>query len=105
MTLKEAIALVNASGTHVVVPVEPTRGLLASMAQRNDHAIFDPAPFRIGNHGIVYLTPEEREQRIEGAISCMRQLHEEVVGTGFYHPSAENEYQARASLTHSEGGE
>lgn len=59
----------------VRVPVEPSRGLLVSMAMRNDH-------------GFGLLGANYQNSILEG----MKQIHEEVVGTGFYKPERESEY-------------
>lgn len=54
----------------VTIPIEPTDALLASMAMRLDHSFG--------------LMDEESRKSL---MSSMRQLHEEVVGTGFYKPT------------------
>lgn len=65
---------------YVVVPKEPPRGLLISMAIRDNHA-FLVTPHTFEN-GIITsgVNPEHRES----VLSSMRQLYEEVVGTGFW---------------------
>lgn len=55
------------SGDSVVVPVTPPPGLLNSMGMRHRHDFF--------------MLPEEQKDSIRRS---MRQLHEEVVGTGFW---------------------
>jgi hypothetical protein len=74
---KAIIAALDAAG-FVVVPKEPTKGLLTSMAIRHDHGFF------------AGYTDDERE----AVLRSMRQLHEEVVGTGFYSPEREDDYLA-----------
>ncbi len=69
---------------HVIVPVEPTEALLLSMAVRYDHGLGIPGYYDqelFAGSGITHA------QRLQGALSTMRQLHEEVVGKGFYRPS------------------
>lgn len=63
-----------------LVPVEPTDALLRSMAIRYDHGLgvpgyYDQPP--VARDGITH------EMRLKSALTTMRQLHEEVVGTGF----------------------
>lgn len=58
-----------------IVARQPERELLASMALRQDH-------------GFGLHTEDIREQRI----SEMRQLHEEVVGEGFYSEQTKERY-------------
>lgn len=80
---------------HVSVPVEPSPGLLASMAMRYDHGIFlSPDP----RSSLLPVSEEARARRISSTISTMRQLHEEVVGTGFYSPDRETQYASYVSL-------
>lgn len=66
---------------HVVVPVKPTDALLYSMAVRYDHGLGVPGYYDQDIFGIKGVS---HERRLESAIGTMRQLHEEVVGTGFY---------------------
>ena len=65
---------------YVTVPVEPTPALLVSMAMRYRHDFGidtdDSSPMSCG------LTDRERES----ILNTMRQIHEEVVGKGFYRP-------------------
>lgn len=76
------------------VPIEPSDGLLNSMALRFDHGIFAPA---FPGAKFIPSTEEERQQRIEVTRTIMRQLHEEVVGKGFYRPEREAEYAAKSA--------
>lgn len=74
---------------YVIVPVTPSKGLLVSMALRQDHDF--GVPYSRNEQGIeVGLTTEQRKARL----SQMAQLHEEVVGTGFYREEKEDEYRA-----------
>jgi predicted nucleic acid-binding protein len=59
----------------ITIPVEPDRALLASMAMRYRH-----------DFGLL----DKRAQ--ESLISTMRQIHEEVVGKGFYSPQQRERY-------------
>lgn len=73
----------------VMVPKEPSIGLLTSMAIRDDHALAIPGaydqPF-YSNSGITHA------DRLKSAIRSMRQIYEEVVGSGFYSPEREEYY-------------
>lgn len=60
-----------------LVPVEPTEELLRSMAVRYDHGLGCPGYYDQFGEG-------EQEKRLRATMTTMRQLHEEVVGTGFY---------------------
>ena len=73
-----------------VVPVEPSPGLLASMAMRNDHSFGMPRQTLPGEMNIFTFgyTQEMREV----AMRDMAKLYEEVVGTGFYSPEREDRY-------------
>jgi hypothetical protein len=74
------------------VPIEPSLGLLVSMAIRYDHSLGVPGyydQFKEGN-GTTHAGV------LASVIRIMRQLHEEVVGTGFYKPEKEAEYAAMA---------
>lgn len=79
-----------ASGTHVIVPKTPTPGLLMSMALRSDHGLGCPGYYDQEIFGEKMATHADM---VESAITQMRQLHEEVVGTGFYDPTKEEEYR------------
>ncbi len=74
-----------------IVPKEASLGLLQSMALRWDHGIFAPLFGR-------EETATERQQRINAVLTSMRQVHEEVVGTGFFKEEKEGFYN---SLAHS----
>ena len=85
----KTLAAIRAAGW-AVVPVEPTDGLLMSMALRVDH--------RLGCSGYYDVPDGEPWQtharRLEVAISEARKQHEEVVGTGFYKPERDDAYRA-----------
>ncbi|MNU30408.1 hypothetical protein D3C71_188930 [compost metagenome] len=69
---------------HVVVPVKPTDELLMSMAVRYDHGLGLPGYYDqelFSGSGITHA------QRLEAALTTMRQIHEEVVGEGFHRPT------------------
>lgn len=91
-------AHVQPKGT-VLVPVEPAPGLLMSMAIRHDHGLGMPGYY----DGLRAALPDDHPmksvthaQRLESTLRQMRQLHEEVVGAGFYKPELEADYAARA---------
>lgn len=67
---------------YVVVPREATDGLLVSMALRSRH-----------DFGLISLDHRRNY------LVCMRQLHEEVVGTGFYSKGKETDYRAMIEVT------
>lgn len=73
----------------VLVPQEPTPGLLMCMAIRHDHALGCPGYYdqplfagQLGSH----------QKRLDAALREMKKLHEEVVGQGFYRPDRERAY-------------
>ena len=77
----------------VLIPAEPSPGLLMSMAVRNDHALgcpgyYDQKVLGRGFHDVSHA------RMVECALSEMRKLHEEVVGAGFYSPEKEAGYVA-----------
>jgi hypothetical protein len=79
----------------VLVSVAPSDGLLMSMAIRSDHALgcpgyYDQKGLGRPNNGVSHA------RMLECALGGMRKLHEEVVGTGFYSPEKEADYQAMA---------
>jgi len=79
----------------VLVPVEPSAGLLMSMAIRSDHALgcpgyYDQKGLGRPNNGVSHA------RMLECALGDMRKLHEEVVGAGFYSPEKESDYLAMA---------
>jgi hypothetical protein len=84
-----ALAAIRAAGW-AVVPVEPTDGLLMSMALRADHALGCSGYYDVPG-GKPWQT---HARRLEMAISEARKQHEEVVGTGFYNPEHEDTYRA-----------
>lgn len=65
----------------VVVPKVPSEGLLNSMAMRYDHGLFMPAGM---SDFSPYATEADRQKKINSVKITMKQLHEEVVGTGFF---------------------
>lgn len=76
---------------HAVVSKKPTSGLLMSMAICYDHALGMPGYY----DSEMWKKPNgvSHAQRLKNTISIMRQLHEEVVGTGFYAPNREKYYR------------
>ena len=67
-----------------IVPIVPSKSLLLSMAIRSDHGLAIP-----GYYDQEFLGGKEgtHEMRLQSALRSMRQLHEEVVGTGFHGPN------------------
>jgi hypothetical protein len=79
----------------VLVSIAPSDGLLMSMAIRSDHALGCPGYY--DQKGLGRLNKGVSHARmLESALGDMRKLHEEVVGTGFYSPEKESDYQAMA---------
>ncbi len=78
------------SKNYVIVPVKPPRSLLVSMAMREDHAF--GMGFGMSDEDIQKIKDEEpimanqyyTSRERECMLSTMKQLHEEVVGKGFY---------------------
>lgn len=82
-----------AAAGYAIVPQDPSRGLLISMALREDHAF--TAPVQELFPGVVFgLTDQQREARLRD----MRKVHEEVVGTGFYRANDEAYYVGLINL-------
>lgn len=77
----------TATESYAVVPKHPSRGKLASMALRYDHAIFAPKQKILGRD-FYGKTPGE----ITSVMTTMSQLYEEAVEQGFYQPAKESEY-------------
>jgi hypothetical protein len=72
-----------------MVPEEPSPGLLMSMAVRFDHGLGMPGYYddpMFNRQGVTHA------MRLENALTTMRQLHEEVVGKGFYKREREAQY-------------
>lgn len=91
----EAALQANQPVGHVLVPVEPTPGLLMSMAMRADHALgcpgyYDQLMFKVPGH-------VDHQRMLDAAIADARKQHQEVVGTGFYAPEREGHYAALLS--------
>jgi len=107
-TSREFLSALEAVGL-VIVASEPSDALLASMALRSDHGIFAPgAILSIGGGKLAMPTDsdyaERRKNRIESTIAKMRQIHEEVVGTGFYSEERAGHYSAMISAALGEKG-
>jgi hypothetical protein len=71
---------------HVIVPVKPTDALLLSMAVRYDHGLGIPGYY---DQEVFSASGITHAQRLQAALTTMRQLHEEVVGEGFYRPKGD----------------
>lgn len=89
---EEMIRRLHARG-FTIVPIEASSGLLTSMALRYDHSLFMPA--NEPDNMFFPYTEEDRARKIRATLSMMRQIHEEVVGIGFYQPEKEADYAAR----------
>ncbi len=79
---------VEAAG-YVIIPKEPSRGLLMSMALRVDHAIGCPGYY---DQPLVGGKLGDHDRRVEMALDDARKMYEEVVGNGFYNPNRESYY-------------
>ncbi len=84
------------TGGWVLVPREPPIELLVSMAVRDDHGLGVPGHYDQPMYRTLALGLDgpTHAQRMESAISTMRQLYEEVVGEGFYGPEVAERYRA-----------
>lgn len=71
---------------YALVPVEPTRGRLISMAIRHNHA------FLVNHDPNAKWTSGVTKEHRESVLRSMRQLYEEAVGMGFYSPDREDSY-------------
>ena len=76
-----------------IIPVNPPKGLLMSMAIRSDHAIAWPGYYD------KYPRWEgcTHARMVEATLTEMNQLYEEVAGTGFYSFDKETEYDSLAT--------
>ena len=81
--LKQIGSMKDVADGFVVVPTEPSRELLMSMAIRFDHGLGCPGYY----DSPMVSNGKSHQQRLESTIRIMRQLHEEVVGRGFYSPN------------------
>ena len=79
----------------VVIPAKPPRELLLSMAMRENHAWGAPGYFDSDEEILAARKSEDLSVRLmanqaltaqekENSLVTFRQLHEEVVGRGFY---------------------
>lgn len=88
MNLIQKLIYKLSKGKWCLVPTSPSADLLNNMAMRYDHSFFCVVPDaeieeirkKSPLFGGTMLTSQERE----GIIRTMKQLHEEVVGKGFY---------------------
>ncbi len=92
IALRAIVAALTPPEGYVLVPVEPTPGLLMSMAMRSDHALgcpgyYDQLMFKVPGH-------VDHQRMLDAAIADARKQHQEVVGTGFYAPEREGHYAA-----------
>lgn len=82
----------------VMVPKEPSEGVLVSMAIRYDHGLGVPGYY---DHPLFGGENGGHKRRMESTVAKMRQLYEEVVGAGFYSREREEEY---AAIAQQQGG-
>ena len=73
--------MVDPNKASVTIPADPSDDLLRSMAVRYDHGLGIPGYYDQPLFGGEVVS---HEKRMESAMRTMRQLHEEVVGVGFY---------------------
>lgn len=78
----------------VMVPVEPSLGVLASMAIRRDHGLGCPGYYDAPVFGAENVG---HQRRMEVAIGEARQQYAEVVGNGFYSLDREGHYAGLAA--------
>lgn len=78
--------------THVVIPKKPSDGVLMSMAVRSDHGLAVPGYYDESAFAGSIQFPISHKKRLEGTISSMRQLYEEVAREGFYSDEQEASY-------------
>lgn len=78
----------------VRVPVEPSLGVLASMAIRRDHGLGCPGYYDAPVFGTENVG---HQRRMEAAIGEARQQYAEVVGNGFYSVDREGHYAGLAA--------
>lgn len=93
---------------YCLAPIEPSNALLMSMAIRYDHALALPgyydqfsafmAKSNTPDGALVHVATHA--QRLASTLSTMRQLHEEVVGKGFYNPLDESRHQSFFEQNH-----
>lgn len=63
-----------------LIPIEPSDALLQSMAVRYDHGLTIPGYY----DQPMFKSDISHRERLQSTIRTMRQLHEDVVGMGFY---------------------
>lgn len=91
----QLIAAFADAAKSAIVPLEPTPGLLVSMALRDDHGFLAAGPDETDAPLACGPTQAARESRLRDMVK----VHEEVVGTGFYGPKREAFYvEGMASL-------
>lgn len=78
--------------THVAIPIKPSQGVLMSMAVRSDHGLAVPGYYDQFAFAGSAQFPLSHKKRLEGTLSEMSQLYEEVTREGFYKDSKEQEY-------------
>lgn len=79
---------------YVLVSKKPTQALLVSMATRFRHDFMGSTREEVleADKDNPFASFAMSQQEKEYLLSTMTQLHEEVVGEGFYHPNLEQRY-------------
>lgn len=72
----------------VTVPLEPSKGLLTSIALRLDHGLGCPGYY----DQFPRFDGDTHQGRLDQALTDAKRAHEEIVGTGFYTPKREEYY-------------
>lgn len=97
----------DAPAGYCLAPIEPSNALLMSMAIRFDHALALPGYYdqfsafmAQSTKGVAPAPAATHAQRLASTLSTMRQLHEEVVGKGFYNPLNESRHQSLFEQNH-----
>lgn len=78
------------------LPKEPPIGLLMSMAIRYDHGLGCPGYYDQPMMQALSATPLTHAQRLQGVLTTMRQLYEEVAGYGFHSAERDADYAGLA---------
>lgn len=81
------------------VPREASPGLLVSMAIRSDHALAVPGYY---DGDMFPASNVTHADRLMAAVRTARQMHEEVVGIGYYRPEKEVDYATMPTAARAE---
>jgi hypothetical protein len=91
LEIARAVAESDVQQEAVVIPKNPSDGLLMSIAIRLDHALGMPGYYD-RQPGVRY----SHARALEMALSDARRAHEEITGEGFYTPNREEFYSGLA---------